>query len=170
MSQSQLDGQHPALKALDWSHSLAKLHERLREHEGERLRVYDDANGKPVVKGYTLKGHPTIGVGRNLAGRGITKDEAADLLENDVDDCIDEVLDAFPWANDMDNARFSVLVELCFNMGLPVLKTFTNTLRAMATKDYVAAARGMLASKWASDVGPKRSGRLAQVMQTGEWL
>jgi len=55
-------------------------------HEGVRYRVYDDANGKEVKAGDTLVGHPTIGVGRNVAadGIGITREEINFMLINDI--------------------------------------------------------------------------------------
>ena len=63
-----------------------KLIDLISLHEGVKYRVYDDANGKEIKAGDTLVGHPTIGVGRNIAsdGPGITKDEIDYLLSNDI--------------------------------------------------------------------------------------
>ena len=70
-----------------------KLIDKLVLHEGMRLKVYDDANGNEIRAGDTLVGHPTIGVGRNIAGDGlgITEEEAKMLLSNDVDRVLKEV-------------------------------------------------------------------------------
>ena len=48
--------------------------------------VYDDATGKPIRAGDTLIGHPTLGFGRNLSGKGIEDDEAEvmEALERDI--------------------------------------------------------------------------------------
>ena len=52
------------------------------DHEGMILKVYDDSTGQEVGAGDILVGHPTIGVGRNIAkdGLGISEDEAKSLL------------------------------------------------------------------------------------------
>ena len=65
-----------------------KLIEKLILHEGMKLKVYDDANGKEIRAGDTLVGHPTIGVGRNVAGDGlgITEEEACKSYgKNNID-------------------------------------------------------------------------------------
>jgi lysozyme len=147
---------------------LAQLKARVYEHEAERLFVYDDATGKPIVKGSLVKGHPTIGIGRNLAGRGITKAESAAFFDRDIDEKIAEVRAAFPWGESMGPARFSVLVEMVFQIGLAGVKKFTSTLAAMERGDYAAAAMGMLGSLWARQT-PRRAQRLANIMRTGQW-
>ena len=51
------------------------LKEQLIRHEGLRLTVYD-----------CPAGYKTIGVGRNLEGKGVTEEEAMYLLDNDLKD------------------------------------------------------------------------------------
>jgi len=58
----------------------------IAEGESLILVVYDDATGRPLKQGDTLKGHPTIGYGRNLAGNGISEAEAHALLMSDLED------------------------------------------------------------------------------------
>ncbi len=67
----------------------------------------------------------------------------------------------------MDPIRQDVLANMCFNMGIGTLMTFHNTLAAMHDQRWEDAAEGMLASKWASQVGA-RADRLAEQMRTGE--
>lgn len=50
----------------------AQLRAELRGDEGEVLKVYDDATGKPIGPGSVVVGNPSIAVGRNLSGRGLT--------------------------------------------------------------------------------------------------
>jgi lysozyme len=168
MSQAQLDGRHPA-KVSSNVDPHAALHARLREHEGERFFVYDDATGKPLKKGDTLQGHPTIGVGRNLAGRGITKAESDEMLSNDLEAISEDCDAAFPWAKEMNAARKSVLLEMVFQIGVAGVKKFVATLRAMREGRYGEAADGMLESLWARQT-PKRAARLAEIMRSGAWL
>jgi len=51
-------------------------------------------------------------------------------------------------------------------MGIGWLTTFKNTVANIRTGNYEAAAKGMLASKWAKQVGA-RAIRLADMMRKG---
>ncbi len=108
----------------------------------------------------------TIGFGRNVQERGISVDEAHTLLANDVDDVLDEMARVYPWALKMNAVRQRVLANMLFNLGLAKLSGFVHTLAAMREGRYADAAEGMLASKWARQVG-KRAERLAREMATG---
>ncbi len=147
-----------------------RLMARTRRHEGLRLVVYDDATGQPITKGDTLKGYPTIGYGRNLASRGISLATAALWLQEDLKEAWADVERAFPWtASDaINDARHSVLVEMCYNLGLTKLKGFKKMLAALERHDFQTAADEMLDSKWARQVGG-RAKTLAAVMRTGRW-
>ena len=134
----------------------SRLREQLRLHEGEVLRPYRCTAGKL-----------SIGVGRNLEDVGISKEESAFLLDGDIRKIETDLDRAHPWWRKMDEVRQRVLADMCFNLGLPRLNTFVNTLAAMRRGDYAQAADGMLASKWASHVGA-RATRLAEMMRTGK--
>lgn len=132
-----------------------KLINQLVIDEGKRNKPYVDTVGKT-----------TIGVGRNLTDRGIADDEVVFLLGNDID-LITRELDArLPWWRGMCDARQNVLANMAFNMGMSSLLTFKNTLACMQTAKYAEAADGMLASKWAKQVGA-RADRLAKIMREG---
>lgn len=140
--------------------------EILRREEGLRLKVYDDATGKPVVPGYTMKGHPTIGIGRALDVQGLTEEECELLLMNNVATYMKEVPSAVPnWAR-LSTTRKAVLICMAFQMGVPGLKTFKNTLADIGRGDYAAAATRMLQSKWAQQT-PARAKRMAELMRRG---
>ena len=68
----------------------------------------------------------------------------------------------------MPNVRKSVIVNMAFNMGYATLATFVNTLKAIEERRFMDAAGGMLASKWAGQVGA-RAQRLADSMKTNQW-
>ena len=133
----------------------AALVGELVRDEGVRLRVYRDSVGKL-----------TIGVGRNLDANGITRDEAMTLLHHDIDTAVNDCRRSFPWWVALDDVRQRVLLNMCFNMGLPTLLTFRVTLNAVADGDYGKAAEQMLLSNWARQVG-ERAKRLSQMMRTG---
>lgn len=127
----------------------------LMRDEGHSLKPYRCSAGKL-----------SIGYGRNLEDVGITEDEAMALLEHDVDSALADCLRAFPWFPALDAVRQGVVVQLVFNMGLPRVLGFKNTLAAIARGDYDAAANGLRRSRWATQVGA-RADRLIAAMRTG---
>ncbi|OPZ48986.1 MAG: hypothetical protein BWY95_00416 [Bacteroidetes bacterium ADurb.BinA104] len=56
---------------------------------------------------------------------------------------------------------------MCFNLGIKGLLEFKNTLTFIAAGDWERAANGMLASKWAKQVG-KRAIELSELMRKGK--
>ena len=109
---------------------------------------------------------PTIGIGRNLK-RGLSEDEIDYLFTNDYNSHLKEMLEAFPWAADLDEPRKAALLNMCFNMGVPVMKTFTSTLAALKEGRWEDAARHARNSKWYSQVG-HRGPRVVKQFETGE--
>ncbi|GAB1468996.1 glycoside hydrolase family protein [Candidatus Cloacimonadota bacterium] len=139
----------------------AKLMERIKEqlikHEGLRLKPYRCTAGKL-----------TIGIGRNLEDCGISQTEAYVLLENDIQNCEKQLLEEIPEIyNALDEVRKSVLLNMCFNLGISGLLGFNNTLAFIAAGDWERAANGMLASKWAKQVG-RRAIELSELMWRGK--
>lgn len=132
------------------------LKDQLIRHEGLRLKPYTDTVGKL-----------TIGVGRNLTDRGISKVEAMLMLDNDIQEATNDLLDKLPWTAQLDWPRKTVLINMTFNLGINSLMQFHNTLNAIEEKRWQAAHDGMLSSQWAKQVGP-RAIELARIMLTGE--
>lgn len=134
--------------------------------EDLRLAVYDDKTGKPIEKGDTLQGHPTIGVGRLLtSARGISREEALYLLNNDLEWVFDELDRAMPWWRTMPEPAQQALANMNLNLGLPKLKKFRNMLTALQAGDYKKAADEALDSLWAKQVGD-RSKRIAALYRS----
>lgn len=138
----------------------ARLIEQLRLHEGERERAYRDTEG-----------NLTIGIGRNLDAKGLSRDEREYLLANDIADARRELDRYLPWWRGLDPIRQRVLIDMMFNMGpggpqRGGLLSFVNTLSNIRQGRYAEAADMMLASKWAQQVG-RRAVRLATMMRTG---
>jgi len=134
----------------------ATLLAELTRDEGSRSKPYRDTVGKL-----------TVGVGRNLDDVGISDDEIAYMLNNDVSRVTDALDAALPWWKQLDDVRQRVLANMAFNMGVKGLLGFRNTLAAIAAQEYTGAAAGMLASKWAKQVGA-RAVRLAYMMEHGK--
>lgn len=112
-------------------------------------------------------GHLTIGYGHNLEN-GISAKVALFILQEDLTQAEQAVKKAFPWWWKLDDARQFVLVDMAFNMGLAGLKGFKKMLTAVEQGDYQTAAKEMLASKWAAQVG-HRAAELSKIMKKGEW-
>lgn len=134
----------------------AAMVRQLRLHEGERLKPYRCTEGKL-----------TIGIGRNLEDRGITAEESAYLLGNDITGFYAALLRELPWVAQLDDVRQRVLLDMAFNMGIAGLLTFKNTLATIKAGDYEKAAGMMLQSRWAEQVG-QRADRLSRMMFTGK--
>lgn len=130
------------------------LIEQLILHESLRLKPYMDTVGKI-----------TIGVGRNLSDKGITKDEALVLLEHDLDEAVATCAE-FPWFARLDTVRQRVLIDMAFNLGGEGLRKFKRTLRLIEAGDYDGAAKAMRNSLWARQT-KSRADRLIRWMREG---
>lgn len=137
------------------------LKAQLRLHEDERAKPYNDVSGKTHR---SLIGKLTVGIGRNLEDKGLSPKEIEFLLDNDIDEVLGDLNRTFPWFANLSSNRQHVLMDMCFNLGLPRLLEFKNTLMFMSEGKYEAAAGNMLASKWADQVG-NRAKRLAHMMK-----
>lgn len=133
---------------------MSEIADLLLKHEGYRRFVYLDTVGVE-----------TIGVGRNLRDRGITKDEAIYLLENDIKDFTEQLDERLFWFDTAPDKVKLVLTDMAFNLGIPGLLTFHNTLEHIKNGQYDLAAKEMLLSKWANQVG-NRAIELSEILKT----
>lgn len=129
----------------------------LTEEEGFRAKPYRCTANKL-----------TIGVGRNLEDRGISKEEAMYLLGNDIEFFGTELAKRLPYLSRLDEIRQIVLIDMAFNLGINNLLAFKNTLKLVEQGKYKEAAVEMLNSKWANQVG-RRAIRLSKMMETGNY-
>ena len=148
-----------------------KLIDQLIKHEGEELQVYT-----------CPAGFDTIGVGRNLETkgltkeecqhlglkvyamdevievlkkRGITKDESRYLLSNDIDFFTSELDKRLGFSKGLPETAKIVLVDMAFNLGVIGLLKFKKTLLLIEQKQFVAAGYEMLNSAWKNQVGQR---------------
>ncbi|WP_321967670.1 lysozyme family protein [Burkholderia cepacia] len=136
------------------NYDAAALKAELTRDEGRKPRIYTDTVGK--VSG---------GIGRNLTDKGFRDNEIDLMYQNDVAETEAWLDRNLPWWRQLDPVRQRVMMNMAFNMKGKLL-TFVNTLAAIQRGDYAAAADGMLASKWATQVGA-RATRLADMMRSG---
>jgi len=127
---------------------------QLQRHEGFSSHLYSDSEG--VL---------TIGYGTNI-DQGITEEEASWLLNHRLQKLIDEL--PIPPEMTLNDARRAVLHNMVYNLGVQGLLGFTKMWFAAYEQDWETAAKEMLDSKWARQVG-QRAIELAEQMRTGEW-
>lgn len=144
-----------------------RLRDQLKKHEGVRQFVYDDCTGKLIDEACFVRGKPTIGVGRNLADRGLDEAEIDFLLDNDINDCLAEA-QKFRWFEALDPVRQAAVTELLFNLGLTRLSGFKKFLNFMNEHRYTQAAEELLDSKWAQQV-KGRAQTIHDMILKGEW-
>ena len=133
--------------------------QQIKRHEGLRLEPYADTAGKL-----------TIGFGHNLSANGISWRVAEQVFREDY--LVAEAdarltFDKSLW-DELNRPRRGVLVNMAFNLGWVRLKHFKRMIRAIELADYALAAKEMLDSKWARQVG-NRAAELAEQMRTGRW-
>ena len=129
------------------------LTEELTRDEGVMLKPYRDTVN--VL---------TIGVGRNL-DNGISEEESAYLLNNDIDTAVKELDRVFPWWSEMPDPAQRGLANMAFNLGLPRLLKFSKMLTALECGEYDIAGDGAMASKWAAQTG-ERAERIATIFRS----
>lgn len=127
--------------------------ETLQRDEGLRLKLYRDTRGNWL-----------IGYGRNLAGRGISRDEAMLLLQNDILACQGDLDKHLRWWRRLSDLRQMAMLSLCYNLGIYGLKEFEIALKAMESGRYRDAARQFMNSKWARQVGD-RARRITHIIE-----
>ena len=115
----------------------------VKTHEGLKLQVYKCPANRL-----------TIGYGRNLDDRGISREEAEMLLLNDLETSTKEAK-KFEFYENLTSNRQDVIVEMIFNLGLTRFKKFKKTIGYINQANYSAAADEMLDSRWAKQVGQR---------------
>lgn len=131
------------------------LKDQLMQHEGFNRRPYKDSLG-----------NLTIGYGRLLGS--ISHAEALYMLDNDIFTAKYAVNVDYPWAQEMDKARYEALINMMFNLGPFKLATFKRMLAALEAGNFQEAADEALDSRWAQQVG-NRAEELARQFRTGEY-
>lgn len=133
-----------------------KLESMLIRHEGLELKPYRCTAGKL-----------TIGIGRNLDDVGITEAEARMMLNHDIQTRVTQLL-KYKWFCSLSDTRKDIIIDMSF-MGIARLLEFKKMIKCLSNEDYPGAAKEMLDSKWASQVG-NRAVELASMMIENRYL
>lgn len=131
-----------------------QLKQQLIKHEGYAKFPYIDTVGKI-----------TIGIGRNLSDIGITDATINQWFTDDVNFFYNQLY-KFPFFAKLNQVRQMALVNMAF-MGWQRFLGFKKMLVALEQYDYATAAKEMLDSKWAHQVG-QRAIDLSNMILKGE--
>jgi len=112
-------------------------------------------------------GKLTVGYGRNLDDKGITRGEAELMLTNDMADAIADA-GSLPYWEHLSAVRQIVISDMVYNLGLTKFRKFVNLNNALLIQDYNLAAAEMVDSKWYRQTR-RRAKVLVKAMKTGIW-
>lgn len=122
--------------------------------EGYRRHTYLDT-----------KDNETIGYGF-LLSEGLYENECDFILKNRISMCEKDLVAFFPQYIELKEARKVVLLDMCYNLGMPKLMKFTDLFNAIKVHDYVAAGQAIWNSLAAKEL-PDRYKNLMNRMVAG---
>lgn len=122
--------------------------------EGDRHKLYIDTTG-----------NLTIGTGRNLTAVGISADEDALMLYNDIKRAEDSLDAAYPWWRDLPHGPARAMANMMFNLGPGQLAKFKLFLAAMQRRDWSSACDELRNSTWWNQVGARGPRMVARLME-----
>ncbi len=111
---------------------------------------------------------PTIGIGHNLRAKPISDAAVFQIFKDDIEDVEQAVIRELPWIDTLNLPRQAVVYDMVFNLGMAGFLLFTKMIVALKEGRWTDAAREMLDSLWAVQVG-RRATALAWQMHSGEW-
>ena len=124
--------------------NMERLRLQITKHEGIEYKLYTCTSQKT-----------SIGVGRNLDDRGISHETAMQMLDEDIDICINELQQTVSYWDDLPEKVQEALINLCFNMGISRLMAFKKTFGFLREGMYEKAADELLESRYANQVGQR---------------
>ena len=101
----------------------------IKKHEGFEPKVYQ-----------CTEGYDTIGYGFAI------KDL---ILMKKLHKLLQRIIVAFPWFKDIDETAKTVVVNMCYQLGLSGFSKFKKTIYLLETEQYEDASIEMLDSLWA---------------------
>ena len=157
------------------------LKQEIMADEGFKGEVYLCSRGQPTIGyGHVVVPFPAcdlkflstsdkalrLTAGRKVYPNGISKSEAEDILNRDIEKARFDLFRKFPIAKTLSQERQDVLINMSFNMGIGKLAGFKKMWAAIEKGDFNEASKQMLDSLWAKQV-KTRANRLAQRMKDG---
>jgi|TARA_R110001583_G_scaffold99017_1_gene244207 lysozyme len=110
----------------------------IKKHEGFEPKVYE-----------CTEGYETIGYGFAIKDLVIDKDVADLILMKKLHTLLQRILIAFPWFKDIDDRAKSVVINMCYQLGIRGFSKFKKTIYYLETEQYEEASMECLDSLWA---------------------
>ena len=123
--------------------------EDIKKHEGFEPKVYK-----------CTEGYDTIGYGFAIKDLVMDKDVADLILMKKIHEMLQRILVAFPWFKNIDDQAKSVVINMCYQLGLRGFSKFKKTIYLLETEQYEEASVEMLDSLWAKQT-PNRAKELS---------
>jgi len=130
------------------------LLESIKHHEGFVEHVYDDSLGIP-----------TIGYGFAIKDLVLEEDLCDEILLRKLRILGRSVMGKFPFFDSLPSDCKSVLMEMCYQLGVTGVSKFKKALKAMESGDWEKAADEMLDSKWAKQT-PGRAKEMSDIIRS----
>ena len=130
------------------------LLESIKHHEGFVEHVYDDSLGIP-----------TIGYGFAIKDLILEEDLCDEILLRKLRILGRSVMGKFPFFDSLPSECKSVLMEMCYQLGVRGVSKFKKALKAMENGDWEKAADEMLDSKWAKQT-PNRAKEMSNIIRS----
>ena len=130
------------------------LLESIKHHEGFVEHVYDDSLGIP-----------TIGYGFAIKDLVLEEDLCDEILLRKLRILGRSVMSKFPFFDSLPSDCKTVLMEMCYQLGVTGVSKFKKALKAMEDGDWEKAADEMLDSKWAKQT-PNRAKEMSNIVRS----
>ena len=130
------------------------LLESIKHHEGFVEHVYDDSLGIP-----------TIGYGFAIKDLVLEEDLCDEILLRKLRILGKSVIGKFPFFDSLPSDCKTVLMEMCYQLGVTGVSKFKKALKAMEDGDWEKAADEMLDSKWAKQT-PNRAKEMSNIIRS----
>jgi lysozyme len=121
----------------------AALMAELTQDEGRRQFAYSDSLG-----------YLSIGIGRNISGKGLSPAEIDLLFNNDVDEFCAKMDAHISWWRKLSPAHQRCMIDMCF-MGWESFSQFVKFFAAIQAADWPTAVKEIENSKWYGQVGTR---------------
>ena len=133
---------------------MKSLLESIKHHEGFVEHVYDDSLGIP-----------TIGYGFAIKDLVLEEDLCDEILLRKIRILGRSVMGKFPFFDSLPSDCKTVLMEMCYQLGVTGVSKFKKALKAMEDGDWEKAADEMLDSKWAKQT-PNRAKEMSDIIRS----
>jgi len=127
--------------------------EQIKKHEGFKSTVYQ-----------CTEGYDTIGYGFAIKDLYLDKDIADLILMRKIHKLEERISERFDWFLNSPKDVKSVIVNMCYQLGLSGFSKFKKTIYLLETEQYEEASFEMLDSLWAKQT-PNRAKELSETLR-----